>query len=89
MLVAKLDENNTLQLIDKLKDKVRLAGGLNEDKYLSDEIQQRAFKHFAEYADRLKGIPTEQVRVVATDTFRRAKNGPDFRAIRGGAWLSD
>ena len=41
MLVAKLDNNNTLQLIDKLKDKVRLAGGLNEEKYLSDEIQQR------------------------------------------------
>ena len=72
MLVAKLDENNTLQLIDKLKDKVRLVNGLNEDKYLSDEIQQ-AFKHFAEYADRLKGIPTEQVRVVATDTFRQPR----------------
>ncbi len=78
MLVAKLDGDNTLQLIDKLKDKVRLAGGLNEDKYLSDEIQERAFKHFAQYADRLQGIPRQQVRVVATDTFRRAKNGAEF-----------
>ena len=78
MLVAKLNDDNTLQLIDKLKDKVRLAGGLNEGKYLSDEIQQRAFKHFAEYADRLREIPSQQVRVVATDTFRRAKNGAAF-----------
>lgn len=78
MLVASLDNNNTLQLIDKLKDKVRLAGGLDENKYLTQEIQQRAFKHFAEYADRLQGVPPEQVRVVATDTFRRAKNGAEF-----------
>ena len=78
MLVAKLDDGNTLQLIDKLKDKVRLAGGLNKEKYLSDEIQQRAFKHFSQYADRLRGIPSQQVRVVATDTFRRAKNGAAF-----------
>ena len=78
MLVAQLDANNTLQLIDKLKDKVRLAGGLDANKHLSLEIQKRAFKHFAEYADRLQGIPNQQVRVVATDTFRRAKNGAEF-----------
>ena len=78
MLVAKLDENNNLELIDKLKDRVQLASGLDESKNLTAEIQTRAFEHFEQYADRLRGIPKHQVRIVATDTFRRAKNGPVF-----------
>ena len=78
MLVAKLDENNNLELIDKLKDKVQLASGLDDAKNLSTEIQERAFEHFEQYADRLQGIPKHQVRIVATDTFRRAKNGATF-----------
>lgn len=78
MLIAKVDEQQNIQIVDKLKDRVRLAGGLDENKNLTPEIQTRAFQHFAQYADRLRGISSDQIRVVATDTFRRAKNGQPF-----------
>ncbi len=78
MLVAEVDEHQNIQVIDKIKDNVRLAGGLNEEKHLDKETQKRALNHFSQYSERLRGIPESCIRVVATDTFRRVKNGSDF-----------
>ena len=78
MLVAEVDDFQNIRVIDKLKDKVRLAGGLDERKFLDDQTQKKALHHFAQYSERLRGIPESYIRVVATDTFRRAKNGVEF-----------
>ena len=78
MLVASLEKNNNLHIIDKLKDRARLAAGLNDQKYLTEEAQERALQYFRQYAERLLGFEEGCVRIVATDTFRKAKNGPEF-----------
>ena len=78
MLIAKLDENKRLQIVDKLKDTVRFAAGLDENNYIRPDTQERVRAFFHQYAERLRGFHPNCVRVVATDTFRRAKNGMEF-----------
>ena len=78
MLVASLEDNNNLHIIDKLKDRARLAAGLDENKFLTEEAQERALQYFRQYSERLLGFETGCVRAVATDTFRKAKNGSSF-----------
>lgn len=78
MLVASLENNNNLHIIDKLKDRARLAAGLDDKKNLTEEAQERALQYFRQYSERLLGFEKGCVRVVATDTFRKAKNGSAF-----------
>jgi len=81
MLVASLDEHHNIQILDKLKDSSRLAGGLDTNKNLTIEAQERALEYFKQYAERLKDFKHGCVRCVATDTFRKAKNGQSFLKI--------
>ncbi|ROV56024.1 exopolyphosphatase [Neisseria chenwenguii] len=69
-------ENNggQLKVVDSFKQMVRFAAGLDEQKMLSEESQQCALDCLARFGERLRGFSPEQVRVVATNTFRVAKN---------------
>lgn len=67
-----------LQVIENIKKMVRLAGGLDEEKYLDKESQQRALDCLAQFGERLRSFSPEQVRAVATNTFRVAKNIKEF-----------
>ncbi|MBP6344725.1 MAG: Ppx/GppA family phosphatase [Neisseriaceae bacterium] len=70
-------EGTQLFVIDSLKEMVRFGAGLGKDKYLTEESQERALSCLAKFGERLRGFATPQVRVVATNTFRVAKNiGP-------------
>ncbi|MDK4565299.1 Ppx/GppA family phosphatase, partial [Kingella kingae] len=62
------------QVIENIKHMVRLAGGLDNNKMLDDASQQRALECLAQFGERLRGFSPENVRVVATNTFRVAKN---------------
>ena len=42
MVVAQLEENQNLRIIDKIKLDVRLADGLDENRYLKKETMDRA-----------------------------------------------
>ena len=64
--------------LDTLKDTVRLAAGLSDDKVLNQETRERAIASLKRFGERLRGLPAEAVRVVATNTFRVAKNAPEF-----------
>ena len=75
--VARVEEDH-LYPLDALKDTVRLAAGLSEDKVLDREARTRAVASLKRFAERLRGLPGEAVRVVATNTFRVAKNAPEF-----------
>ncbi|SET41844.1 Ppx/GppA phosphatase family protein [Thalassotalea agarivorans] len=67
-----------MQVVDKIKRKVRLASGLDENNNLSQESMQRGLDCIALFADRLTTISADKVRIVATATLRLAKNAPDF-----------
>ncbi|MEK9812437.1 MAG: Ppx/GppA phosphatase family protein [Bordetella sp.] len=64
--------------IDSLKEAVRLASGLSAEKRLDASSQARALAALQRFGERLRLFLPQSVRAVATNTFRIAKNGPDF-----------
>ncbi len=60
--------------IDRLKETVRLAAGLDDDKILSDEAIERAVGVLKRFSERIQNFHPSQVRAIATNTFRVAKN---------------
>ena len=72
------NHNGQLQVIENIKQMVRFAGGLDENKILDEASQQRALECLAQFGERLRGFSPENVRVVATNTFRVAKNIAQF-----------
>ena len=44
MIVASLEENGTLKIIDRIKEMVRLSAGLDSKNNLNEETQQRALE---------------------------------------------
>ncbi|MGH9322450.1 MAG: exopolyphosphatase [Vicinamibacteria bacterium] len=63
-----------VQDVDRLRERVRLAAGLKEDKTLSEEALARALETLARFGERLRHIPAKQVRAVGTNTLRQVKN---------------
>lgn len=72
------NNNGQPQVIENIKHMVRLAGGLDAQKNLDTASQQRALTCLAQFGERLRGFAPENVRVVATNTFRVAKNIGEF-----------
>lgn len=62
----------SIQTIAKIKRKVRLAAGLNENNELSIEAMQRGWDCLSLFAERLQDISTENIRIVGTATLRTA-----------------
>ena len=77
MIVARL-ENDKLQIIDRMREMVRLGGGLLPDKTLSDEAKIRALDCLERFGQRISSIPPEHVRAVGTNTLRQIRNSSDF-----------
>lgn len=77
LLLARF-EGSRLIVIDRYKDMVRLAGGLQDDGTLSDESMTRAWGALQKMAERIKPLPNTYVRVVGTNTLRAARNRDVF-----------
>lgn len=69
---------NSVQVVDKVKRKVRLASGLNAHNQLSTAAIARGLECLSFFAERLQDIPPKNVRIVATATLRIATNRDDF-----------
>jgi exopolyphosphatase/guanosine-5'-triphosphate,3'-diphosphate pyrophosphatase len=67
-------ENGKLEIKTRLREKIQLAAGLNQEKELSQEAQDRALACLATFGDLIRDLPPQQVRVVGTNTFREARN---------------
>ena len=66
MIVGKLD-NKQLVVVDRLRDAVRLGGGLLPDKTLSHEAWARALESLSQMGQRLRALPHHAVRAVGTN----------------------
>ena len=77
MLVAQ-ESNGRLQVVDRIKEMVRLADGLSDNKTLSDDVMQRALECLDRFSQRLRGLDPDDIRVVGTNTLRRATNARQF-----------
>lgn len=68
----------SVQILHRVKQKVRLADGLGKDGILSEEAMQRGLQTLKVIAESLQGFEPQNVRVVATHTLRKASNAKEF-----------
>ena len=67
-----------LRTVDRLREMVRLAEGLDERRGLTPEVRQRALACLSRFGQRLRDIPPQRVRAVATNTVRQLANPEAF-----------
>ncbi|WP_416261377.1 exopolyphosphatase [Gibbsiella quercinecans] len=77
MLVVR-EVAGSIQTLARIKRKVRLAAGLDQNNLLSHEAMQRGWQCLKLFSERLQDIPPQQIRVVATATLRLANNADAF-----------
>jgi exopolyphosphatase/guanosine-5'-triphosphate,3'-diphosphate pyrophosphatase len=77
MMVAR-ESGGQLQVIDRLREAVRLGAGLDAKNRLLPEAQARALDCLSRFGQRLHGIPAHRVRVVGTNTLRKLNDGGVF-----------
>ena len=78
MIVAELNADRSLHVIDRIKERVRLAEGMGKEKLLHPAARRRALYQLKQFKERLSEFENETIRVVGTDTFRKARNGQSF-----------
>ena len=69
---------DSVQVVDKVKRKVRLAAGLDSNNILSESVIAKGLECLSFFAERLQDIPSENIRIVATATLRLAQNRAEF-----------
>jgi len=77
MLMVKVVAGS-VQVIGRVKRKVRLAAGLNDSLVLSKDAMTRGWECLALFAERLQDIPASNIRIVGTATLRLARNVKTF-----------
>lgn len=77
MIIARM-QGADFNLIDRLREQVRLAEGMDDARLLDERVQARALECLRRFGQRLAGLPPENIRAVGTNTLRSAKNAADF-----------
>ena len=67
-----------LRIVDRLRETVRLAEGLDGKGGLSAEVRQRALACLARFGQRIRDIPPQRVRALATNTVRLLASPQSF-----------
>lgn len=78
LLVARMGGEGLMQVVDRLREPVRLAGGLDAEGQLSDEARDRALACLGRFGERIRHLSPNHVRVVGTNTLREMQAGQDF-----------
>ena len=68
----------SVHIIGKVKQKVRLAAGLDENMVLDQLSLERGWKCLETFAERLQDIPLSNIKIVGTATLRLAANADLF-----------
>jgi len=74
-------EHGQINRIEYIKETVRQGNGLDEDRKLTQAAKQRGWDCLGRFAERLSGFKKSQVRAVATQTLREARNREEFLSI--------
>jgi len=77
MVIARY-EGERLHIIDKLRESIRLGAGLDEKHNITDLARDRALNCLQRFGQRLRDCSASKVRVVGTNTLRRAANSQLF-----------
>ncbi len=79
MVVARADDRR-IQLIDRIRERVAIAAGLDSDGVLDGEAAARGLQCLRRFAERVTDIQPDCIRVVGTNTFRKVRDGGGFLA---------
>ena len=71
-------DHGQIHRAEYLKETVRQGNGLDSDRNLTPEAMQRGWDALARFGERLAGFKRSQVRAVATQTLREARNRDEF-----------
>lgn len=77
MIVARLSHGQPT-VIDRLREMVRLAAGLDQHNKLSEASQRTALDCLARFGERIRDMHADNVRVVGTSTLRRVNRHSGF-----------
>jgi exopolyphosphatase / guanosine-5'-triphosphate,3'-diphosphate pyrophosphatase len=77
--IGRLDHGH-INRTEYLKETVRQGNGLDPERNLTTEAMQRGWECLARFGERLAGFKKFQVRAVATQTLREARNRDEFLA---------
>ena len=77
MIVAEVGDGR-VQIVDRMREMVRLAGGFDDDDRLTDEAIEVAVQCLERFGQRLRQVPARRLRAVGTNTLRRASNSLSF-----------
>jgi exopolyphosphatase/guanosine-5'-triphosphate,3'-diphosphate pyrophosphatase len=67
-----------LRIVDRIKESVRLAEGLDQKGGLNPDVMPRALECLARFGQRLRNLPPHRVRALATNTVRALDNPQVF-----------
>jgi exopolyphosphatase/guanosine-5'-triphosphate,3'-diphosphate pyrophosphatase len=73
-------DHGQIRRTEYLKETVRQGNGLDEERNLTPEAMQRGWECLARFGEKLAGLKKAQVRAVATQTLREARNRDVFLA---------
>jgi exopolyphosphatase/guanosine-5'-triphosphate,3'-diphosphate pyrophosphatase len=71
-------DHGQFERTEYLKETIRQGGALDAERNLSNEAMQRGWDCLARFGERLAGFQRQQVRAVATQTLREARNRDAF-----------
>jgi exopolyphosphatase/guanosine-5'-triphosphate,3'-diphosphate pyrophosphatase len=74
-------EHGQFYRTEYLKETVRQGNGLDDNRNLTAQAMQRGWDCLARFGERLAGFSEAEVRAVATQTLREARNRDEFLAI--------
>ena len=77
-LVISRYEHGEFTVLDRQREVVRLAAGLDEENQLSEEVANRALQCLSRFGQLLRNIPQENIRAVGTNALRRLQSKNKF-----------
>jgi exopolyphosphatase/guanosine-5'-triphosphate,3'-diphosphate pyrophosphatase len=77
MVVSRMDDS-VQTVIDRVREMVQLGSGLDRYNRLSGEASERALDCLTRFGERLRGMDADNVRIVGTNTLRKARNAARF-----------
>jgi len=77
MIVGRV-EGSHIVLVDELREMVSMASGLKSNGELSEKCMRRCLDCLARFAQRVQHIHMSRLRIVGTNTLRKARNSAEF-----------
>jgi len=80
LIIARL-EHGQMRMLDRVKEMVRLAGGVDQRGRLDADTRDNALACLSRFRQLLDGIPEDNIRVAATQSFRKLRHPGQFLQV--------